>query len=656
MRTLLFTVLLALLNPFSTFSQSNYSEEWGRVTQYEMSMTEYENDPEAEAVVIYELGDNRFRVEEGDGFMLHMEKRVKIKILKQEGIKYADIEIPYFVENNRSQERIENVSAVTYNLENGELTKTVFDKKNMFEEKVRNDLYVKKIALADVREGSVIEYRYTIVSPFYFQMRAWEFQKKIPVIHSRLHYRAIPYYEYTYIAKGGIREFHEFETKVLSEEIRYGRLAYKEMLYEFGMKNLPAFRDEEFITSEKDYMIALAFQMSKITFPAGGSRQYLSTWPDMCDDLLKDDDFGKYMRNAEKEAKKILPALNLSQKSPLEQAIGITTYVKNMYKWNGFYGKYASMKHSDFMKQKSGNAADVNLFLTAMLKAAGLDAEPVVLSTRSNGLIRKSYPFMQFLNYVIAEIIIDGQSHFIDATEPMLYFDEIPAHCSNVEGLRVKPKSEEWVFINQKALSETVKYFFIAPDPEQQVMNVDIEYAAGGNSAFNFRKTYKGDTGNLADYLRKNNNITEVKEMTVVNYEELDKPFEFYFGTTMGLEASDDKIFIQPFCNIAISRNPFRQEKRTLPIDLINIRGEKYESEIEIPKGYKIEYTPKEMNHDSRVMSIYYKTEQKDGKVVVKAGYRLKDNLYDAKDYLRLKYSFNELIKQFSEMIIFVRE
>jgi len=656
MKSHLTIFLIALLSSSQVFSQANYSEEWGKVTQYEMSMTEFEDDPEAEAVVIYEQGKNHFRVEPDAGFMLYMEKRVKIKILKQEGIKYANIEIPYFVDDSRTRERVESISAITYNLENGQLTKTEFEKKNMFEEKVRNDLFVKKIALADVREGSVIEFKYTIISPFYFQMRTWEFQKKIPVIHSKLTYNAIPYYEYTYIVKGGIKEFDEYRTFVKPDEVRYGRLAYKEMIYEFGMKDLPAFRDEEFITSDKDYMIAISFQISKLHYPTGGSKEYISTWSAMCDNLLKHDEFGKYIRNTEKEAKKIIPTLNLENKSQLEKAIEISNYVKKMYTWNGFYGKYASGNLSDFLKQKSGNTADINLFLTGLLKVAGIDATPVVLSTRSNGMLRKSYPFMEFLNYVITEITIDGENHYLDATEPLLYFDEIPVRCSNVEGLRVKEKSEEWVFITQKEISTTTKSFSIKLNPEQQTMDVGVDYTLKGNSAYQFRNIYKGDPQNLSDYLRKNNNITQVGDLEINNYKEFDKPFEFFFDTSLGVETASEKLFVQPFCNIAISTNPFKQDRRILPVDLVYILSEEYESVIEIPNGYKVEYIPKEMAHDSRIMSISYSAIQEDRKITIKAGYLLKENMYDAKDYLRLKYSFNELIKQFSEMVILAKE
>lgn len=297
--------ILFIIFIINGYSQVNYSQEFGKVTQYEMSMSQYEQDKDAEAVVIYDLGDYYFRPDETRGFLLSMERKVKIKILKQAGTKYANFEIPYYSEN-REWESIEKIEATTYNMEGGQLTKTILDPKNIYEEKVSNTLSIKKVALADVREGSVIEYKYLITTPYFFNMRKWDFQKKIPVVYSKLKYRAIPYYEYTYILRR-INKFDEYKATPLNEDIRFGNLVYKEMQYEFGLKNLPPFKDEEYITSEQDYLISLYFQLSKIYYPRGGSKEIMTTWPAMCDDFLKDNDFGKYIKNSEKEGKKYCP-------------------------------------------------------------------------------------------------------------------------------------------------------------------------------------------------------------------------------------------------------------------------------------------------------------------------------------------------------------
>ncbi len=645
---------MVAIAPLFSKAQENYSEEYGKITQYEASMTEYTADPEAEAVVIYDIGTNYFQGDDTKGFLLHMETRTKIKILKAAGTKYAQIEIPFY-KDGRDVESIIDIEATVYNNENGKPTKTVLNTKKVFEEKINNDVSILKIALPDVREGSVIEYKYHIVTPFFFHMRKWEFQQKIPVIHSKLIYKAIPYYEYTYIVRG-VKQFDEFDSVTKNQDIRFGSLLYQEKIYSFGMKNLPAFRDEEFISAEEDYMVSINFQISKIYFPNGGFQNYISTWPALCDDFLKRDDFGKYIKNSEKEGKKLLPTLDLANKSQLEQAIEITQYVKTMYKWDETNGKFATDNLSTFLKAKSGNSADINLYLIGLLKAANITVNPVVLSTRNHGAVSKSHPFQQFLNYVIAQIEIDGQKYFVDATEPLRYFDELPIRCTNVEALVVKPKTEEWIVTAQKEVAKTQKVFKIKVLPEQQLLKVNIEYILSGQDAYQFRNTYDGKNDNLVDYFKKNNNVNIEDSLTVINYSEMNKPFSFSFNSSTSFESASGKLFIHPFCNLSVSDNMFKQTTRTLPIDLIYLRNVEYKSEIEIPEGYKVEYLPKELTHDSRLMTINYSTKKVDNKIEVSAKYFFNTNLYDAKDYARLKYSYAEIIKQFSDMIVLVKE
>ncbi len=76
------------------------------------------------------------------------------------------------------------------------------DNSTIFEEKVNDHWRVKKFALPDVKEGSVIEYKYKIISPYFFNLHDWDFQQRIPVIYSEYTTAMIPFYEYTYIFQG----------------------------------------------------------------------------------------------------------------------------------------------------------------------------------------------------------------------------------------------------------------------------------------------------------------------------------------------------------------------------------------------------------------------------------------------------------------------
>ena len=648
---------LSLLLSFglTVHAQENFSFQAGKVSQYEMSMTEYQKHPEAEAIVIYEFGENYMR---GDGmhgsFLLHKKKQIKIKILKESGLKYADFEIPLYV-SGTIPEQIDITEALVYNVENGALVRTTLDRKKVFEEKVNDRWIVKKFTMPNVKEGSVIEVEYNISTPYFFNMGNWEFQKKIPVVYSRLNYRAIPYYEYTYVMKGA-NKFDEFRSEALNTDIRHGNLLYREMEYTFGMKNLPPFIDEEFITSPKDYMIAANFQLSKINFPTGGNRQIMSTWLDLCNEFLKHSDFGKYINNSEKHGKKILPELKLSGLSPEEQIKAIAFHVKSEYSWNGEYGRLAHEKLADFLKNKKGNDGNLNLYLVGLLKAAGLDAVPILLSTRRNGQISYLHPFEDSFNYTIAMVTVDGQLHFLDATEPLLYYNELPARCLNVQGLVVKPKSEEWVAIYQNELSVTEKQLRIKKVPNQNLLDVQVNYTNSGNSAYNFRATYLGKADNLSQYLKETNNINTKGDIVVENENNLHLPFKFSFNFETEAEETPEKLFITPFCRLSMSDNPFKQASRKLPVDLVYVRGEKYKSTIEIPEGYKVEFIPKDGKIDNKALYFNYTAVVENNTIKIEAEYSLKKSVYPAPEYMTLKNCFTIIIKKISEMVVLVKE
>lgn len=621
----------------------------------DLIMTEYEKDKDAEALVLSDVGDYYFRGDYVDGgFSLYMKRKIRMKILKQAGLEYANFEIPFYIEG-QDWEKIEELKGATYNYEDGKVNQTILTSKNIFEEKINDNVRLKKIAFADVREGSVIELDYTLVTPYFFNIREWQFQKKIPVAYSCLKYKAIPYFEYTYLLKG-TNKLDDFREEEKTEEIRFGQLLYREKEYSFIKKDVPAFKDEDYITSAKDYMIALNFQLSRFNYPNGGSKEIISTWPAMCEDFLKDDKFGKYIRSSEKEAKKILSSLDLEGKAPEKQIEIITNYVKKNYNWNGFYGKYVSENFSNFLKQKTGNIANLNLFLIGLLKAAGIEVHPIVLSTRTNGAVSKGHPFQHFFNYVMAQVVVDGKTIYIDASEPLLYYNDLPSRCINVEGLVVKPKIEEWVFIPQKGISISQKGFKLKIEPEKKGMHVDARFVGSGFNAYNYRKIYMGKNENLTKYLKDVNNIDVKGDIQATESGNFNRPFSFTFSFSTPVEGSSDKLFIHPFCNISIKDNPFKQTKRNLLVDMIYVRGEIYNSGIEIPKGYKVEHIPESYTLDNNVVKVDYAVQSNDTDIEIIASYTLKKNIYEAEEYESLKMSFAEIIKRFSDMVVLVKE
>lgn len=344
-----------------------------------------DKDTVAEAVVLFDIGKSYF-VSSSSGLKLFFERITRIKIFKEAGLKYGEIEIPYYVDNE-GLELVFDIEGTTYNYADDKLNKSVVDKKLIFEEKKTEHWYLKKFALPDVKKGSIIEIKYTLETPYFFNLRDWEFQWRIPVVYSQYEVRMIPFYSYSFILQGaGSFDVQNSYQDIGLKKILAG-LEYNDMVHIYGMKNLPAFRDESFITSINDYIIKLDFQLSKVHHTNGVITEIMSTWPKLIDDLIKNQDFGKYSKSAQKEAKKILTTLNIENANQEVKLETIVNYIKSNYNWNGNYDKFAYKTIKDFLKEKTGNSANINLFLYSLLSASGLEVYPVIISTRNHGKI-----------------------------------------------------------------------------------------------------------------------------------------------------------------------------------------------------------------------------------------------------------------------------
>src|SRR5258708_22645959 len=126
-------------------------DEWQPISQEELKMTSLPEAPGAPAVILYR------QVDRDDGRTPHEDTYVRIKILTEEGRKYANVEIPYFKEYGG----MTAIKARTIR-PNGSIA--AFDGK-VYEQTIVKAKGVKYLAktftLPDVQVGSIVEYRYT---------------------------------------------------------------------------------------------------------------------------------------------------------------------------------------------------------------------------------------------------------------------------------------------------------------------------------------------------------------------------------------------------------------------------------------------------------------------------------------------------------------
>lgn len=626
-----------------------HSFDFGTPTKNELTMTSLEN-TDTEALVIYEIGKTSFEIDPAKFyFYLKITNRTKIKILNKDGLKYADIEIPYYSSGINSEE-VTEIKGATYHLVNDSIIKKTITSGIISDKKINSNWQAKTFTMPDAKVGSVIEWEYTIISPFFFNIREWQFQKYIPVVLSKFEFETVPFYEYESTIKG-IRQLDVNESTVITMDHQLDGTVYRKTLQTMIMRQVPAFEDIEFITSPKDYMSSVLFQLSRVNHPHGGGRNIVTTWPTLCDEILEEVNFGKYISAAEKESKDFLASLSLKEKTGEEQIKAITTHVKNYFTWNKYNAKFAERKVADVIKSGSGSSAEINLLLLGALRSQGIEAKPILMSTRGNGIIDTSHPFQQLLNYVIVQANCNGKLYYLDATEPLLPFDKLPTRCINVKGLVVEKSSDQWIDIPQDSRAMKEYTFNLRPNDDLSALEVDARYDAYDYDAYLYRHEYSNNDYYLINYFRKQE--VDIKgEIKVENLYDLEKPFTYSLQMSLPLQKRGEQIQISPLVGHAPVENMFTQDERTLPIDLLFRNVYQFNSTFEIPAGYKVETLPEDAHIDTRCMKASYKTEVNGNVITTSAHYEFKNNVFPAEDYEILKESYNEIIKTLNRKII----
>ena len=563
MKTVLIYLSLHLIISSSAFSQDK-ARGYGQISLKDFDYKVADNS-DAEAIVLFDLGFTEFvQNDRRGGFDIRFKREKKILIKNKAGLKYADIAIPFYIDGHGKRERIEDVEATTYYLVSGSLQKKALDKKDIFLEKSSENWHQKKFAFPNAVEGAIIEYKYTLYSPFIFQLPDWEFQTSIPTVHSKYTFSMIPFYEYVYLLQGASK-FDSFSGD--SKQSFYKSFAgidYKDNVYTAVMNNIPAFEDESYISSVDDYLIKMDFQLAAVNNPDGSKQDIITTYAKLIKSLNGHEKFGKYLKKAEKEAKNILNnTLNLSGITNVQKAESIINYIKENYDWNGKDRKYTEHSPKEIIKQKKGSAAEINLLLVAMLKKAAIAASPVIFSTRSHGKIHKDYPFDHQFNSVLVFVEADGQKFLTDGTEPLTPFDRIPLRCMNDQGLVIKEGNETWVNMYSNIESKSTRRITLSPDPETKKLKVEIKGSFSEIEGYLYRNYYENDVKKIEERLLENGfeNISAIK---TENFEETRKNYKINYLAEIPMDYFDDKLLVPPFLNYPLDENLLKQKKTHL--------------------------------------------------------------------------------------------
>jgi hypothetical protein len=669
--------VLALAGPIAGHAQQALVKapevKFGKPEPADFVSKNFAADSAAPAVVLYDYGVTRFRLN-GNSFQLESERITRIKILKKAGYDVATIEVPLYHRDQR-EEKLLNLRGFTYNEVGGKVEKIKLETAKAFTEERTRNVRVRKFTLPNVREGAVIEYAYTVTSDFLFNFQDWTFQREIPTRWSEFTAVIPEYFDYKMLMQGydplalqtseqSRTQYNLHTTGGFTED--GGRVASSnEALtanatnYHWAMKDVPALRDEPYMTTPNDYVDRINFELAGETMPGQGYQNVAGNWTKINADLLNSDDFGGQLDRAGFLEAAVKPLI-AQYPDPLARAAAVRELVIKAVKYDGTNRYSASGPLKRSYEQHRGTAADVNLLLIAALRQAGLGAQPVLLSTRTHGRVDQNFPLLEQFNYVIGMLPLpDNKELLLDATEPLLPCGLLPTRCLSQAGRLITGKGSEGRWVNLAPSQRHSRY-------QEIKMKLDAE----GNMVGQVRDEHAGYAGLSARQRLLEEGEKKYMGALATAHPSWEVP-TFKFAATSSVTeplrldyelkqaaanpGKAQELYVSPLAAFGEKQNPFQHEQRNYPIDFGALTQDVIVLTLNLPEGYTAEL-PKSAAitlPDGGGRYLFSATTTTPGTVVLVSRLLLDKAVYQASEYGALREFYRlALAKQGEAMVV----
>lgn len=574
-------LLLVLIFSFISTAQ-NKDYTFGKITKEEYFFKKEAIDSTANALVLFESGNSIFQVND-EAIVVKTTFYYKIKIYNSEGFKHGTFSIPIY-NNNSNKEIVQNIKGITHNA----TVKTHLSERNVFTDKVNDNWKTVKFTMPNLKAGSVIEVAYTLVTPFKFNLTGWKFQSDIPKLASK--YKASIPGNYIYNRKliGNLRLKTNSSTikKDCFHVTGYsGSANCEEVTY--SMENIPAFIEEDYMTSPNNFKSKIKFELSETIWFDGSKNKYTSTWKEVDREFKTDKNIGGQLRKT-KYFEDLIPLEIKNIPNDIDKAKAVYSFIQNYFTWNEKYSIFKDVKIKNAIKTRTGNVGELTISLINALKYVGLNAELLVISTRNNGFPTKLYPVISDFNYVIAKLNLNNKVYLLDVTNKLMPFGMLPLKCLNSYGRAMDFENDSyWFDITTEKNSKLVDYTSLELNEEGMVFG-KIKRVRIGYHALNKREEYqsKSEDEIVDEFESIFSNLT-VENYSIENLNNINQPLIETFQIEMDYNNSA-KIYFNPFFSGSFKENPFKQDNRLYPVDFGYQRKYNLHFKLELPDNYKI--------------------------------------------------------------------
>ncbi|GHA26723.1 hypothetical protein GCM10007103_05130 [Salinimicrobium marinum] len=653
MRTIYLCCVLLLT---CTFLQAQ-NFKFGKVSEEEVLEKSHPKDPEANAAILFREHNTYYELNRMTGFVLVTKIHERVKIYNKDGFDYATKEVTYY-KNGNDREKMSGAKGVTYNIVSGELVEEKLNKDGIFDEEVSDYQLKTKLTMPAVKEGSVIEYEYSIRSPFLTSIDIVPLQSMIPI--NKLE------------AQVTIPEFFNFKKHMNLKSGLYfpieesrksdvfwvdgsSNVNFTQNKYAISAVDIPALKEEAYIDYLQNYAAFLKWELQYTKFPNSVIENYSQTWEGVAKSIYDDGGYSKEFGRSS-YYKNDVDALLSGVIDPLEKAALIYNLVREKVKWNEYLGFLTEDGCRSAYKDGEGNVGEINLMLTSMLKYAGLNASPVLVSTQSNGI--PVFPTRSGFNYVISGIEMADQIVLLDATDKTTAMGELPRRARNWQGRIIRENgSSAWIDLMPHYTSDRNSTLNVMLG-EDLILKGKVLNKFTGLDAKDYRDNFAGiNLDQHLEQLELNKGNIAISNLETLNEDfpgkEIEEKYEFELQD--GLESINGKMYLKPLLFLALEENPFKADERQYPVIFDYPLSRNNTVNIMVPEGYQVESIPESIISDFNNGAGTFKfiASQNGQFLRVQAILEVKTIAYSNKEYKALKDFYALMVEKQTEPIVF---
>ncbi len=552
MKTIVITVCL-FFAALTAIAQKN-AIEFGKIEKADLEIKQCEFEKDASALVLFDIGRTYCYLNYnsiGSPIRSTFEKHKRIKILSKKGMSEADVKI--ILREDDKDTYLKKVTAQTYNLDaQGNIIITKVEKDAIYKKKLNKKYKEVVFTFPEVKIGSVIEFKYTLENSDGILSGDWYFQGDVPVQYSQ--------YTLDFPSEIEVTAVPDGIYNVASKKEDDGRRS----ISTFSINNLPSLKDEPYMSNKQDYLTKVTPLFVAIN-PRGAPRvPLIKNWVQVINALYDDIDFGDQLtKNIPRTSE--LDVLLANVTNPYEKMKVVHNYVRNNMVWDGYYSIWALDGVKSAWKDKKGTVGEINLILVNLLKDIGIEAYPVLVSTKKNGLANATIADIGQFNKVMAYVELDKVKYVLDASEKITPTNLIPEEVVATYGLvvnKIKDGKWGWRELNNTKSNDNNIIIQANLSKEGKLEGKTFMYSSNYSKIEKVSFLKENKSGFEKYFVSKNLNDIKVDSLEIENEKDDEKALLQKCKFSSNLNLSSDYYYMNTNLFTGIENNPFTNESR----------------------------------------------------------------------------------------------